>query len=783
MVIIEGYIHDSIGYQPIVGLPVEAFQQNQFGDDSSLTGAPQFTNDEGYFRIISQRNISATRENVYIVVTDESKRFVSVRDRHSRYKRKEISSSGGGTNNGWKWRSHIISNLNTIIEIIVKQDSIPIPTAYDSVVIGSGFGGTVLSIALAKMYKGKNEDNKRVCVLEQGQWWISHEVSDSNSLRAFLVNNNMPFGTWPYPNDTRGMLAAIDNSRAINKVQGLFDLKQLKNVNIIVGSGVGGGSLVYFNITQKPERVVYENWPTEHDGYPSLDEFYTLAEEFIGANPITTTTAFGDSPVSRAKVFQDAAKQIGGDKILNPSDLDAKLSITDISTNVFNRLGGRPNERDIKKYSSTTETNICERQGRCGLGCIADARHTLDKKIFAHINFLQLSIDVHPLCEVLEIEELPPVQGYKYAVKFLDYRELIDDDDFSPSGPFSEQGKAKITKVIKANRVVLAAGALGSTEILLKSRKLDLSSQLGANFFTNADFFGIINPTKYQVDASKGPLMTSIALFKSEDKGQFAFAIEDLGIPEMFAEVFATLFDRLSREKGRVASAPFIPRRSFITLFNQLVLSELDIDNPQTQNILSRLVHGFDLAIFSRLWGIISNKFDIFSDKVNLTAEQRVSNMLILFGMGRDTNTTSKLVLNDRKNMIDLDSNYDLEQSIFDQIVSGMKLFAQKIGKEGENSLVIPLWDAQSKRQISAHPLGGCPMGDNASNGVVDSLGRVFKGKNGTTVYDGLYVADGSIVPTSLGINPSLTITALAYRIAFHIVEKNGEYLPQPIDR
>jgi len=69
-------------------------------------------------------------------------------------------------------------------------------------------------------------------------------------------------------------------------------------------------------------------------------------------------------------------------------------------------------------------------------------------------------------------------------------------------------------------------------------------------------------------------------------------------------------------------------------------------------------------------------------------------------------------------------------------------------------------------------------MSNDATNGVVDSFGRVFRGKNGNTPYVELYVADGSIIPTSLGVNPSLTITALAYRIAFHIVGRRRHYLP-----
>jgi cholesterol oxidase len=59
--------------------------------------------------------------------------------------------------------------------------------------------------------------------------------------------------------------------------------------------------------------------------------------------------------------------------------------------------------------------------------------------------------------------------------------------------------------------------------------------------------------------------------------------------------------------------------------------------------------------------------------------------------------------------------------------------------------------------------------GKDASSGVVDSFGKVFKGTSGELKYDGLYVVDGSIVQSPLGVNPSLTISALAFRIAEHI--------------
>ena len=65
----------------------------------------------------------------------------------------------------------------------------------------------------------------------------------------------------------------------------------------------------------------------------------------------------------------------------------------------------------------------------------------------------------------------------------------------------------------------------------------------------------------------------------------------------------------------------------------------------------------------------------------------------------------------------------------------------------------------------TAHILGGCCMGDSAETGVIDARHRVYG-------YDGLYVIDGSTISANVGVNPSLTITALAERAMSFIPPK-----------
>ncbi len=176
-----------------------------------------------------------------------------------------------------------------------------------------------------------------------------------------------------------------------------------------------------------------------------------------------------------------------------------------------------------------------------------DSRHSLEKKIYAAIN-MGKPIEIYPLCEVDSIEENQDAY-YKYRINFTDRRENKDGTK----------------RTIEANLVVLAAGTLGSTEILLRCKNLQLSNTLGTHFSTNGDLFGVINPTKEPVDATRGPQITSIVRYGDNITTSAAykiFSIEDIGIPKMFAEIFATIFDLMVREKGA---------RNFIDIFKDII--------------------------------------------------------------------------------------------------------------------------------------------------------------------------------------------------------------------
>jgi len=100
-------------------------------------------------------------------------------------------------------------------------------------------------------------------------------------------------------------------------------------------------------------------------------------------------------------------------------------------------------------------------------------------------------------------------------------------------------------------------------------------------------------------------------------------------------------------------------------------------------------------------------------------------------------------------------------QEVFRRLDDELRRHARAIGARFISS---PLWALFEMRPLlTAHPLGGCPIGEDYQHGAVDEYGRVFAGDG--AVHEGLFVADGALVPSALGVNPFLTISALAERI------------------
>lgn len=780
MLAITGRVRDSTGRPLAEAVTVEAFEESVLGSRFDRHLGRAVTLEDGTFAISVAVSLGVNTGKIYLVLTDPGKRFVSVRSGHDEF---TPSTDSRGAR---EWRSNALEGVESV-DITVSLLERPVPSErYEAVVIGSGFGGSITALTLANKYADSPGPTNRVCILERGQWWVSDEVPETAegttdgkpTIREYLEGHNVPYATWPTPDDVTGLLRVVASSRTINRVKGVYDYRSMKNVSVLSASGVGGGSLIYFNLTTRPDPSAYGDWAIQTDNDRPLDkkysyrevygdaaakerfdepssadsetlDYFDVAKNFIGVNKITTTAALGRFKLGKTKVFQDAAAKVdlSSADLMNRGHLDAELSITDVSAGTFG--AHVPSKAESIRLSA--QTNICQREGRCGLGCISEARHTMSQRLYDAISEGK-PIDIFPLCEVDSIEENDGT-GFRYTVILTDFR-----DD--PKG---------VQRSIKANTVVLAAGTLGSTEILLRSKSLRKSGAVGRRFSTNGDTFGIVSPTKDAVHADRGPLLTSIARYGDKRTGPLEFSLEDLGIPKMLGEVLPPLLWAMTLQKK---ADSIVPKTNLADLFRRHVISKVTSDQHAGSELLQTL-EGFGDRSFRLLTeatakvrdGLSELKLD--TETMAAPPEERLRNVIVLFGMGRDE--PSGHLVADERGALTLDEPYDLEQGVYGDIVDRMKLFAKEIGRDGEGNLTIPFWDEHTKLGLTAHPLGGCPMGKDASEGVVDGLGRVYAAESGTSLHVGLYVADGSIIPTSLGVNPSLTICALAFRIAEEI--------------
>ncbi|HET8677203.1 MAG TPA: GMC oxidoreductase [Blastocatellia bacterium] len=581
---------------------------------------------------------------------------------------------------------------------------------FDAIVIGTGFGGTIAATRLAA--KGK-----KVLILERGTWWVTPAKigkAPPSSRKPIPVwakeqQPKQPVQYWSRPDNRQGLLDFFASIRSgINK-DGLYQYSMFKQVDVLTASGVGGGSLIYSNVTVRPQAEVLQGiglnlgdaefqaaykWMEDNRG--RLNHIVTKIP--LPGRDVTNLTTDDYLYLDRARVLRDAAKaaeqKLGIQLPWKPLDLSL------IEYDPHRQDGG-----DAAKVGT-----FCQREGRCILGCLPSARHTFSKTLYTKmLSDPTKGVTLSPLSEVREIKQI--AGGYEVS-----YRDHRDDN------------KKKVT----APMVFLCAGTLGTTEILLRSRDrggLKLTDKLGTHFSTNGDFAAFAVGTAKPVHSSVGPVNSCQV---STKMGNTHIKIEDTSIPEMFAAVTSTILGV--------------------------------IDNFAQREIMkARLKSAFINMALPDLRDFFPHLPDTYDPESYQTEREMVSNIFFFNVMSQD-DASGKFTLNNDR----LDLNWDKkigDHPVFQQIETLLKALTEEMGGR---YVPFPLWKGLgNKKIVVVHPLGGCPIAPTSFDGVVDEFGRVFDGskpKGSTDVLPGLYVVDGAAIPGALAANPSLTISAQALK-------------------
>ena len=521
---------------------------------------------------------------------------------------------------------------------------------------------------------------KQVCILERGREFMPGEFP-----KTFAE------GTKETQIDTEG--------HHLGNKTSLTDLRVNKQVNVIQGCGLGGTSLINANVGMRPLPDVFADpvWPQElRNDLDSLYKGYAKAESMLRPMPQPDTRPMP----AKARSMQLAANGLGvGDKwryapVYVNWDIDG------------------PNHVGVPQKP-------CIACGECCSGCNHEAKNT------TAMNYLPVAkrqgTQIFTRINVRYLEKT----GDGWLVHYV-YLETGEEPFDTP------------TRTLAARNVVLSAGTLGSTEILLRSaaKGLPLSSRLGHHFSGNGDFLAFA----YNNDPEANSIgIGTRAVDPADPVGANISSIIDLRDPQ-------------NADKGMVileGAAPGYMARGF----GSLVSVSAALEGKDT---------GRGLAAWFRKKGRALTSF--FRGPYHGAA----NHTLVFLVLTNDDDKGQMILENDK---LRIDWPNAGQAAIFEKVNQKLlELTGQLNGVYTRN----PIWTNLFKKElVTVHPLGGCIMADNARNGVVNHTGAVFSGHTGTDVYDNLYVSDGSIVPRALGINPSLTISALAERNCIFMTTKS----------
>lgn len=543
------------------------------------------------------------------------------------------------------------------------------PETYDFVVIGSGFGGSVSAMRLT-------EKGYSVLVLERGKRFRDEDFAKS---------------TW---NVFKYIWAPA------LRCFGILQISPFRDVFVLHGSGVGGGSLGYANVLMQPDDKLFEapGWKDLADWKTVLQPHYDTARRMLG---VTRNTRLWPADA----LLLEIASQLGSEETFHP---------TDVGT-FFGEPDQEGNEVPDPFFAGQGPARSgCTHCGGCMVGCRYNAKNTLVKNYLYFAEKWGAKIQAE--AEVHDVRTLPSGQpdGARYEVVYRSSSAIL----FKPE------------RKIHARGVVFSAGSLGTQRLLFRCREIthslpEISSRLGDMVRTNSEALLGASSRSLETDYSKGIAITSI--FQADPVTN----VEPVRYPA-------------GSSLMRLLSGPLIESGGS-------VLARL------IKTLAMIFVHPGDFLKTHILPG--------WAQRTTILLVMQTEDNHLRMRLGRSLLTLF------RRNLVSIP---DEEKKIPSKIDIGHQVtrrFAKKIngipaGSFNEGLFNVPL---------TAHILGGCPMGRSAKEGVVDRNCEIHN-------YPGLYVVDGSIVPANPGVNPSLTITALAEYAMSRVPPNEGGKARNPLE-
>lgn len=578
----------------------------------------------------------------------------------------------------------------------------------DLVIVGSGYGAAVA----ARQFAGCTLGGKalRIAVLERGDEYLSGAFPS----RLADLPGHVRFST-------------PDSPTPKGRRSGLFDVRVGADVMALVANGVGGGSLINAGVMLEPDPAVFRQarWPALFHQDGLLRPHFDTVRAWLGAEARGQANTVADTPL-------DGLGKTRALKKLHPT----RASVVPITVAL----------RDGTRSVAGVPLAQCVACGDCATGCNHGAKNSLDVGLLAQA------------CATQAEGGNQPDRARLYAGATVLWLEKQADGQWIVVLQHTDN-KLRLRQArpfrLRARFVVLAAGTLGSTEILLRSRQhgLALSPRLGERFSVNGDRIASLQGLKDEVDAvadeakapgtrQVGPTITAMV---DQREGASGFVVQDLAVPGAMRQVFAELFTTA----GVLHALPECDRQAH---------TPQDMDPCAVD----------DDAIGRRTLPVAMIGHDDSGGRLSLVSAQSVASAS---GSMADAEGDGALRI-DWPQLKD-DPCWQQQHEQLGKLPGRSALGGRVLPNPAWQLLPDGLQDALSVPRgpmITVHPLGGCVMGNHPGQGVVDEIGRVFDAidtaSGAARTHFGLAVLDGAIVPTSLGINPALTIAALAHRAA-----------------